>query len=170
MLVEDYRAYGMSPTPMAYGEIYSGLQTGLLDAQLQPLFANYSMGFYEVTNYFTQMYAEPFLGIPTVNMQWYDSLPADIQKMMKDFYNNNIIESAKWIDNKHAGDREKIIAERPDIVWTEWDDEEIGKAKEMAKVVWEEKYPEISGGENGVKALEILLKDIENAKAALGIK
>jgi TRAP-type C4-dicarboxylate transport system substrate-binding protein len=170
MLVEDYRAYGMSPTPMAYGEIYSGLQTGLLDAQLQPLFANYSMGFYEVTNYFTQMYAEPFLGIPTANMQWYDSLPADIQKMMKDFYNSNIIESAKWIDNKHAGDREKIIAERPDIVWTEWDDEEIAKAKEMAKVVWEEKYPEISGGENGVKALEILLKDIENAKAALGIK
>jgi len=169
MLVEDYRAYGMSPTPMAYGEIYSGLQTGLLDAQLQPLFANYSMGFYEVTNYFTQMYAEPFLGIPTVNMQWFDSLPEDIQQLMRDFYNNNVIASAEWIDNKHAGDKDKIVAERPDIVWTEWGEEEISKAKEMAKVVWEEKYPEISG-EGGVEALEILLEDIENAKAALGIE
>lgn len=169
MLVEDYRAYGMSPTPMAYGEIYSGLQTGLLDAQLQPLFANYSMGFYEVTNYFTQMYAEPFLGIPTVNMQWFDSLPEDIQQLMRDFYNNNVIESAEWIDNKHKGDKAKIVEERPDIIWTEWGEEEIAKAKEMAKVVWEEKYPEISGGESGVKALEILLKDIENAKAALGM-
>jgi TRAP-type C4-dicarboxylate transport system substrate-binding protein len=169
MLVEDYRAYGMSPTPMAYGEIYSGLQTGLLDAQLQPLFANYSMGFYEVTNYFTQMYAEPFLGIPTVNMQWFDSLPEDVQQLMRDFYNNNVIESAAWIDNKHEGDKAKIVEERPDIIWTEWGEEEIAKAKEMAKVVWEEKYPEISGGESGVKALEILLKDIENAKAALGM-
>lgn len=169
MLVEDYRAYGMSPTPMAYGEIYSGLQTGLLDAQLQPLFADYSMGFHEVTNYFTQMYAEPFLGIPTANMQWFDSLPKDLQQKMRDFYNNNVIASAEWIDNRHIGDREKIIAERPDIVWTEWDEEEISKARKLAKVVWEEKYPGIAG-EGGVEALEILLKDIENAKAALGIK
>ena len=88
---------------------------------------------------------------------------------MRDYYNSNVIASAEWIDNKHAGDRDKIIAERPDIVWTEWDEEEISKAKEMAKVVWEEKYPEISG-EGGVEALEILLKDIENAKAALGME
>jgi len=169
MLVEDYRAYGMSPTPMAYGEIYSGLQTGLLDAQLQPLFANYSMAFYEVTNYFTQMYAEPFLGIPTVNMQFFDSLPAEWQQLMRDFYNDNVIESAAWIDNKHLGDMEKIKEERPDIVWTEWDEEEISKAKEMAQVVWEEKFPEI-GGEGGVEALEILLEDIANAKAALGME
>jgi hypothetical protein len=88
---------------------------------------------------------------------------------MRDFYNNNVIASAEWIDNRHIGDREKIIAERPDIVWTEWDEEEISKARKLAKVVWEEKYPGIAG-EGGVEALEILLKDIENAKAALGIK
>ncbi|MBN2050597.1 MAG: TRAP transporter substrate-binding protein DctP [Spirochaetales bacterium] len=169
MLVEDYRAYGMSPTPMAYGEIYSGLQTGLIDAQLQPLFANYSMGFWEVTNYFTQMWAEPFLGIPTVNMQWFDSLPEDIQALMRSYYNDNVIASAEWIDERHTRERKEISEKRPDIVWTEWDETEIAKAKEMARVVWEEKYPEISG-ERGPQALEILLKDIEDAKAALGIK
>ena len=67
MLTRDYRAYGIVPTPMAYGEIYSALQTGLIDAQSQPMFANYSMGFYEVADHFVQLWAEPFLGIPAVN-------------------------------------------------------------------------------------------------------
>lgn len=169
LLVEDYRAYGISPTPMSYGEVYSGLQTGLIDAQVNPLFADYSMKFYEVTDYFTQMWAEPFLGIPTVNMQFYDSLPAETQQMMKDYFKDNIIAAAEWIDNRNASDRAKIEEEKPSIVWTEWDDAEVAKAKELAKTVWEDKYPSIAG-EGAVEALEILLADIEDAKEALGIE
>jgi TRAP-type C4-dicarboxylate transport system substrate-binding protein len=169
LLVEDHRAYGMSPTPMSYGEVYSGLQTGLIDAQINPMFADYSMKFYEVTNYFTQMWAEPFLGIPTVNMQFYDGLPEDLQMMMKDYFHDNIIAAADWIDARNAGDRAKIEQEKPEIVWTEWGDADIAKAKAAAVSVWEDKYPGIAG-EGAVEALEILLKDIDNAKAALGVK
>ncbi len=168
LLVEDYRSYGMSPTPMSYGEVYSALQTGLIDAQVNPLFADYSMKFYEVTNYFTQMWAEPFLGIPTVNMQHYDGLPAEVQQMMKDYWKDHIMEAADWIDNRNASDREKIEEEKPEIVWTEWDDAQVAEAQEMAKVVWEEKYPDIAG-EGAVEALDILLQDIEDAKDALGM-
>lgn len=169
LLVEDYRAYGMSPTPMSYGEVYSGLQTGLIDAQVNPLFADYSMKFYEVTNYFTQMWAEPFLGIPTVNMQHFDTLPDEVQALMKNYFKDNIMAAADWIDNRNASDRAKIEEEKPDIVWTEWGDEEVAKASEMAQVVWEEEYPNIAG-EGAVEALEILLEDIKNAKEALGIE
>ncbi|MFO7731462.1 MAG: TRAP transporter substrate-binding protein DctP [Spirochaetia bacterium] len=168
LLVEDYRGYGMSPTPMSYGEIYSALQTGLIDAQIQPMFANYSMKFYEVTNYFTQMWAEPFLGIPVVNMQHYDSLPEDYQQMMKEYFYSNITEAADWINERNASDRAKIEEEKPEIEWTEWDAAEVEKASEMAQVVWEEEYPGIAG-EGAVEALEILLEDIENAKASLGV-
>jgi len=168
LLVEDYRGYGMSPTPMSYGEIYSGLQTGLIDAQIQPMFANYSMKFYEVTDYFTQMWAEPFLGIPVVNMQHYDSLPAEYQQMMKDYFASHIEEAAEWIIERNNSDRAKIEAERPGIKFTEWGDDQVAKARGMAQVVWEEAYPGIAG-EGAVEALEILLEDIENAKDALGI-
>lgn len=168
LLVEDYRAYDMSPTPMAYGEVYSALQTGLIDAQVNPLFADYSMKFYEVTNYFTQMWAEPFLGIPTVNMQHFDTLPDEVQEIMKSYFKDNIIEAADWIDARNESDRAKIEEEKPDIVWTEWGDDEVAKAREMAQVVWDEKYPDIAG-EGAVEALEILLKDIDDAKSALGI-
>jgi len=169
LLVEDYRAYGMSPTPMSYGEVYSGLQTGLIDAQVNPLFADYSMKFYEVTNYFTQIWAEPFLGIPTINMQHFDTLPEEMQELIMGYFKDNIIAAADWIDERNASDRKKIEEERPDIVWTEWDDATIAEAREMAMTVWEDKYPDIAGP-GAVEALEILLRDIENAKDALGIK
>jgi len=111
LLVEDYRAYGMSPTPMGYGEIYSALQNGLLDAQVNPMFADYSMKFFEVTEYFTQIWAEPFLGIPTLNKTFYDSLSPEVQQDMKDYWANAVLPSEEWIDALNAKDKGLIQQE-----------------------------------------------------------
>lgn len=43
-------ALGASPVPMAFTEVYTGLQTGAIDGQDNPLPANKGMKFYEVTN------------------------------------------------------------------------------------------------------------------------
>lgn len=43
-------ALGANPTPMAFTEVYTGLQTGAIDAQDNPLPADKSMKFYEVTD------------------------------------------------------------------------------------------------------------------------
>jgi TRAP-type C4-dicarboxylate transport system substrate-binding protein len=43
-------ALGANPTPMAFTEVYTGLQTGAIDAQDNPLPANKAMKFYEVTD------------------------------------------------------------------------------------------------------------------------
>ena len=43
-------ALGANPTPMAYPEVYTGLQTGAIDAQDNPLPNNYNMKFFEVTD------------------------------------------------------------------------------------------------------------------------
>lgn len=43
-------ALGANPTPMAYTEVYTGLQTGAIDAQDNPLPNDYNMKFYEVTS------------------------------------------------------------------------------------------------------------------------
>ena len=44
------RALGASPTPMALGEVYTGLQTGAIDGQDNPLPTVRDSKFYEVTN------------------------------------------------------------------------------------------------------------------------
>ena len=168
LLVEDYKAYGASPTPMSYGEVYSALQMGLIDAQVNPLFAIYSMKFYEVQDYATQLKSEPFLGIPTANQAFFDALTEDAQQEIRRFWIDSIIPAGKWIDERNASDKQKMKKAKPELTFTVLDDAAIDKFKEKAKTV----YPKFTkiGGEGADEVLETLLEDIQKAKAALGIE
>ncbi len=167
LLTQNYLAYGADPTPMAYGEIYGGLQTNLIDGQINPIFAIRSMNFYEVQDYFTDIFAEPFTGIPTVNMEYFDSLPEEIQQEMRDFWTEAILPSAEWINERHETDLQAMLDERPEIEYHEITGEELEEFKEMSQPVYDQ-FLEI-GGPQAEEVLETLLNDIENAKAALGI-
>jgi TRAP-type C4-dicarboxylate transport system substrate-binding protein len=168
LLVEDYKAYGASPTPMDYGEVYSGLQMGLIDAQVNPLFAIYSMKFYEVQDYFTQLKSEPFLGIPTANLDFFESLPEEVQNEMLSFWQDSIIPAGNWIDERNASDKAKMMKAKPDAVFHEIDDAAVVQFEKRAETVYP-KFEDI-GGEGAGQILDALLKDIEDAKKALGIK
>lgn len=168
LLVEDYKAYGASPTPMSYGEVYSGLQMGLIDAQVNPLFAIYSMKFYEVQDFCTQLKSEPFLGIPTVNQEFFDGLPKEAQQEMRNFWINSIIPAGKWIDERNASDKEKMKKAKPELKFNVLDDKAIAEFKAQAQTVYP-KFTEI-GGEGAQEILDALLADIEAAKKAVGVK
>lgn len=168
LLVEDYKAYGASPTPMSYGEVYSGLQMGLIDAQVNPLFAIYSMKFFEVQNYVTQLKSEPFIGIPTVNKAFFDSLTPEAQAEMRKFWIDAIVPAGNWITERNQSDMEKMKKEKPSLKFHVLDDATIAKFKAKAETVYPE-YTKI-GGEGAQQILDALLKDIYNAKQALNIK
>jgi TRAP-type C4-dicarboxylate transport system substrate-binding protein len=168
LLVEDYRAYGAAPTPMAYGEIYGALQTNLIDGQVNPIFAIRSMNFYEVQDYLTDIFAEPFTGIPTVNAQFFDSLPEEIQQEMRTFWIDSILPSAEWINERHEEDLQAMLDERSDLVYHEITGDELEEFKELAMPVYDE-FLNI-GGPQAEEILDTLLADIENAKEALGIE
>ena len=168
LLVEDYKAYGAAPTPMDSGEVYSGLQMALIDGQVNPLFFIYSMKFYEVQNYLTQLKNEPFLGIPSVNKEFFDGLPENVQQEMKKFWQNSIVPAGEWILDKNVQDKEKMKKAKPELAFTVLDDAAVTEFKKQAKNVYPE-YTKI-GGEGSEEILEALLKDINNAKKALNIK
>jgi tripartite ATP-independent transporter DctP family solute receptor len=167
LLVEDYKAYGASPTPMSYGEVYSGLQMGLIDAQVNPLFAIYSMKFYEVQDYVTQLKSEPFIGIPTVNQAFFDGLPQEVQEEMRKFWIDAIVPAGNWITERNQSDMEKMKAAKPSLTFTVLDDATIATFKAQAETVYPE-YAKI-GGDGAQEVLDALLKDIDNAKKALKI-
>lgn len=167
LLVEDYKAYGAVPTPMDYGEVYSGLQMGLIDGQVNPLFAISSMKFYEVQNYCTQLNNEPFIGIPTVNKKFFDALPENVQQEMRKFWIDSIIPAGKWITEKNARDKEKMLKAKPDLKFNTLDDKAIAAFKAQAETVYP-KYTKI-GGDGADKMLDVFLKDINAAKKALNI-
>lgn len=168
LLVEGYQAYGAAPTPMSYGEVYSGLQMGLIDAQVNPLFAIYSMKFYEVQDYVTQLKSEPFIGIPTVNQEFFDGLTKEAQAEMRRFWIDAIVPAGNWITERNMSDMEKMKKAKPALKFYTLDDATIAKFKAQAETVYP-KYSEI-GGDGAQKVLDALLEDIENAKKALGIK
>jgi TRAP-type C4-dicarboxylate transport system substrate-binding protein len=168
LLVEGYKAYGASPTPMDYGEVYSGLQMGLIDAQVNPLFAIYSMKFYEVQDYVTQLKSEPFIGIPTANQEFFDGLPKEVQDEMRRYWVDAIIPAGQWITERNASDMEKMKADKPSLKFHYIDDEAIKAFEAQAETVYPI-YPQI-GGEGAEAMLDVLLKDIEGAKKALNIE
>lgn len=168
MLAKDYAAYGIDPTPLPYGEIYSGLQTGLIDAQSQPMFANYSMAFYEVADHFVQLWAEPFIGIPAVNADVFDSLSAEDQKLIRDYWKSVVKESGEQFAQKNVDFKNTIAEKRPEISFKELSDEQVAQLKDMAMTkVWPT-FSEIAGDDSEM-LLEVLQKDIADAQAALGL-
>ena len=167
VLVDQWKAYGASPTPMSFGEVYGGLQMGLIDAQMNPIFADYSMKFFEVTDFFTLTFAEAYLGIPTMNKAKFDALPKNAQKKMREFWEEATISSAKWIQDRNKEDMEKIKKERPVITFTELSDEKIQEFKTIAESNYS-KFEAI-GGPDAKRVKDTLLKDIAAAKKTLDI-
>src|SRR5919109_298563 len=49
--VKMFKAYGANPSPMAYAEVYSALQQGVMDAQENPFVQIWSGRFHEVQKY-----------------------------------------------------------------------------------------------------------------------
>jgi tripartite ATP-independent transporter DctP family solute receptor len=78
--IETFNSLGALATPMAYGELYSALQQGVVDGGENDWFGIRGQKFFEVapqialTGHF--MVACPLL----VSEKWFNALPADIQK------------------------------------------------------------------------------------------
>lgn len=70
------KALGANPTPMAFGEVYMGLKTGVVDAQDNPLPTDKNAKFYEVTKYIVLTDHVVDSVWPTINEKKWQSLSA----------------------------------------------------------------------------------------------
>jgi TRAP-type transport system periplasmic protein len=74
------RALGANPTPMAYAEVYTGLQTGAIDGQDNPLPNVQNMKFYEVMSQIVLTSHLVGFDLLTVNLKTWDSMSPAKQK------------------------------------------------------------------------------------------
>ena len=84
LLVEAYRAYGASPTPLPYAEVYGALQLGMVDGQVNPIFAIEEMSFYEVQDVMTFAHHLPFVTTLVANPTFLDGLAPELRKTLED--------------------------------------------------------------------------------------
>lgn len=79
VLRTQFETWGGVPTPLAFAEVYSGLQQGLIDGGENTYSNIESQNMHTVQKYVTEL-DHGYVGyILTVNKRWYDELPHDLQ-------------------------------------------------------------------------------------------
>lgn len=80
MLQQYYRMVGANPTPVAWGETPSAIRQGVADALDPSVGALHVFGFGEILSHVTFTQAVPDSQVYSVNLEWFESLPADVQE------------------------------------------------------------------------------------------
>lgn len=82
VMIATLNAMGASGTPMAYGELYSAIQQGVMDGAENALGNIYADGYYEICKNvsLTEHFAPP--GVVAISAKAFNSLPADLQEYL----------------------------------------------------------------------------------------
>ncbi len=80
MLQQYYRMVGANPTPVAWGETPSAIKQGVADALDPSVGALYVFGFSDILSHVTFTQAVPDSQVYSMNLEWFNSLPADVQE------------------------------------------------------------------------------------------
>jgi tripartite ATP-independent transporter DctP family solute receptor len=82
--VKMFQAYGTNPSPMKFSELFTALQTGVMDGQENPFTQIYSAKLQEVQKYLSlsgHVYTPAYLTVGTTH---WNTLPADVRKALED--------------------------------------------------------------------------------------
>ena len=100
------RSIGANPVAMAYAETYTGLQTGAIDAQDNPLPNNKMMKFHEVTNQIVLTGHNVGFGLLVIRAPVFDALTPDQQKRMM----NAASEAFAWSTAQYLSQEQELVA------------------------------------------------------------
>ena len=164
LLVESYKAFGATPTPLPWGEVYGAMQTGIIQGQENPRFFLNSTKMYEVTDVITCIGHNNFTTAVMANKDFYDGLSDEDKEVV-----NNAIDAAfeYILDYQAELDAEsfdKIKEAKPDMEINILPEEERKAFMETADSV-EQKFLEI-GGPNAQEILDQMKQDLADASEA----
>ena len=108
--VKMFQAYGANPSPMKFSEVFTALQTGVMDGQENPFTQITSAKFQEVQKFISltgHVYTPAYV---TVGAKKWETLPADVRKALED----TAKETQAWVyETAEKGDKDlldKILA------------------------------------------------------------
>ncbi len=82
LLISQYEAWGAAAIPMAYAEVYNGLQQGIVDGQENPLQTIYLNNYHEVQGFVMDTKHGAMTYILMANQSWFEGLSEDTQKLI----------------------------------------------------------------------------------------
>lgn len=95
ILIEQFKALGSSAIALPFGELYTSLQTGVVDGQENPLDTIQRMKFYEVQKFLVVSEHGLMEDVVLFNQAWWTSLPEKYRVIITDAFNEVIPELIK---------------------------------------------------------------------------
>ncbi|WP_417255591.1 TRAP transporter substrate-binding protein [Celeribacter halophilus] len=86
ILIEQFNALGASAIALPFGELYTSLQTGVVDGEENPLDTIKAMKFYEVQKYLVVSDHGAMEDVILFNPMFWDNLPGEYQTVIKDAF------------------------------------------------------------------------------------
>ncbi|MFZ7102333.1 MAG: TRAP transporter substrate-binding protein [Peptococcaceae bacterium] len=133
--IKAMEALGASPTPLAYSELYTALQQGVVDAQENPLSNIYQAKFYEVQKYLTLSKHNFTLLTLCMSNKKFESLPQDIQEIIVEEAKN-----AETLSRQLSLESQKSLLSEIEQKMQVYDltQEEFMAFQEKAKTSWDD--------------------------------
>ncbi|WZL72523.1 DctP family TRAP transporter solute-binding subunit [Clostridiaceae bacterium 35-E11] len=98
--IDLFKYLGANPTPMSFGEVFTGLQQGTVDGQENAASLVYATKFQEVQKYYSLTgHSYGYLAV-LINDKFYKGLPEDIQKIVADGTKKYLIDYQRDIELK----------------------------------------------------------------------
>ena len=149
--VATQKALGANPTPIPWGEVYTSLQTGVVDACEVPTETIYTSKIYEVTkNILRTNHIYTDIGF-MINEGIFQKLPEDLRAILVETINTRVDEHRKAVRENDAAFFNKLV--EAGLKPTQAD---IQPFVEAVAPVWDEFTKKTPGGDELIKEIQAL--------------
>lgn len=144
VLRSQFTAWGADSTPMAFSEVYTALQQGVVDGAENPYSNIESQKMHTVQQFITES-NHGYLGyVLVVNNEFFESLPADLQQAVTDAADEASVYNRQIADQVNQDAKQAILDAGGTEIVTLSDEERQAFKDAVVPSVWEE-YADLVG-------------------------
>ncbi|MDY2947483.1 TRAP transporter substrate-binding protein [Mannheimia varigena] len=151
VLDAQFKALKAVPRKMAFGEMYQGLQTGVVNGAENPYSNIYSQKIHEVQKFITESNHGLLSYMVIVNTEFWNKIPEDVRVELTKILDEVSVEANKQSHELNQSDKKKIVDSGASQIVT-LTDEQREKWREAMRPVW--KQFEDAIGADLIKAAE----------------
>jgi len=145
-IIEMFKAWGVSPTVIPWGETFTALQQGVADGFDNPMQTIYAWNFYEVQKYLTKFNYNLQSNCMITSEKFWEDLSPELQDALQRAINDSWAWEKKWVFEKN--EKVEALLEEKGMIIDTLEDEDVWMQK--AKAIWPEFY-DICGGKEWVE-------------------
>ena len=151
--IETFSAWGLEPIPMAWSEVFTGMQQRVIDGQENPYAVINDMKFYEVQKYITEIHYMLWTGPILLSEKVYQSISPEYQSIL-DKAGREAADFGRQLSYSMEQNAQKELEKKGMVLLGPPEDEPKWKAS--AKGIWHKFYDDVGGKEWVEKAVSLM--------------